>query len=88
MTPAGPGHGHETSNFHFLITAYIRKHKLGRTYAAETGFLLARDPATVLGPDVAFVRTDRLVEVEKGYFFPARPTSWSKSFRPRSGRPR
>ena len=31
--------------------------KLGKTYAAETGFLIERDPDTVRGADVAFVRS-------------------------------
>ena len=42
------------------IGAEVRNHAkprgLGRTYGAETRFLLARDPDTVLAPDVAFVR--------------------------------
>src|SRR5438874_5926949 len=32
----------------------------GWVFGAETGFRLARDPDVVLGPDVAFVRADRL----------------------------
>ena len=38
-----------------------RSAKLGKTYAAETGFLIERDPDTVRGPDVAFVRAERLL---------------------------
>jgi Uma2 family endonuclease len=33
---------------------------LGRFWAAETGFLLARDPDTVLAPDFSFIAKDRL----------------------------
>lgn len=68
MTPAGPGHGYRASSFLFLITRHVRKHKLGRTYAAETGFLLERNPDTVRAPDVAFVCKERVIEVEKGFF--------------------
>ena len=42
---------------------------MGAVYAAETGFLLSREPDTVRAPDVAFVRQDRLENVGnvKGY---------------------
>lgn len=48
----------------------MRANKLGRVYAAETGFRLALDPDTVRAPDVAFVRQERIEEVGKveGYW--------------------
>ena len=33
---------------------------LGRVFTADPGFLLARDPDTVVAPDVAFIRTERM----------------------------
>ena len=44
----------------FRIANHARARSLGQTYAAGTGFLLARNPDTVLAPSVAFVRGDRL----------------------------
>jgi len=32
----------------------------GKVFGAETGFFVARDPDTVLAPDIAFIRADRL----------------------------
>ena len=51
------------------LQAHVETHRLGVVFAAETGFLLARDPDTVRSPDAAFVRTDRLPQEPcRGYF--------------------
>ncbi len=39
---------------------YVRTQRLGRVYAAETGFRIASNPDTVLAPDVAFIRRERI----------------------------
>lgn len=39
---------------------HAKDHELGEAYAAETGFVLGRDPDTVLALDVAFVRAERI----------------------------
>jgi Uma2 family endonuclease len=59
MPPAGGGHGRLTSRASFLIQRYIWDRQLGDTFAAETGFIVARDPDTVLAPDFAFIRAER-----------------------------
>jgi Uma2 family endonuclease len=51
----------------------VDEHDLGAVYAAETGFLLARNPDTVRAPDVAFVRADRLASTAEEGFFPGPP---------------
>jgi Uma2 family endonuclease len=70
MAPAGFEHGAVIDNLQFLLTAHVRKYRLGIVVGAETGFLLARDPDTVRGTDIAFVSTGRLPQGErpKGYF--------------------
>ena len=41
---------------------------MGETFAAETGFLVGRNPDTVLAPDFAFVAKERLPDpLPKGY---------------------
>lgn len=60
IAPAGEEHGGVAGNLHALLWHHVRKHKLGRVFAAETGYLLARNPDTVLAPDTSFVRADRL----------------------------
>ncbi len=42
-----------------LIWSHVRGHKLGRVFAAETGFKLSTNPDTVLAPDIAFVSAER-----------------------------
>ena len=49
-------------NAGFSLKQYVKKERLGRVFAAETGFVLARDPDTVCAPDVGFVRKERLAE--------------------------
>ncbi len=42
------------------IGAYLASSPLGKLYAGQVGCVLARDPDTVLAPDLAFIRHDRL----------------------------
>lgn len=60
MAPSGGEHGWVTSNVHGSLFVHLRTRNLGRLFAAETGFLLARDPDLVRAPDVAFVRQERV----------------------------
>jgi Uma2 family endonuclease len=62
-------HGMLVATIGAEVHRWVESHKLG---AATTGagYILERDPDTVLGPDVAFVRADRLPPPERwwGYF--------------------
>ena len=60
MSLAGREHGRIALRLALWVTAFVEEHQLGEVAAAETGFVLARDPDTTLGPDVAFVQTARL----------------------------
>lgn len=62
MSKPGLRHGQVVFELSFQIALHVREHGLGRVFAAETGFLVERDPDTVRGIDVAFVRADRLPE--------------------------
>lgn len=73
MSPAGHNHGNIASNILLFIAIFVREHKLGKTYAAETGFVLARNPDTVRAPDAAFVREERLADQPKTGFFEGAP---------------
>ena len=63
MSLPGGEHGEIAGEIFRLIANQVKSAKLGKTYAAETGFLIERDPDTVRGPDVAFVRAERLPEI-------------------------
>jgi Uma2 family endonuclease len=74
MAPAGGEHGEVTFEIGRLTGNHVAAHGLGRVYSADTGFLLSRNPDTVLAPDVAFVRADRLPpQAERRGFMPVVP---------------
>ena len=52
-------HGWLTIKLIRVLDRYVEEHSLGLV-AVETGFLLADDPPTVRGPDVAFISRQRL----------------------------
>ena len=58
--PPGWEHRTTTNRLAARASVFIFDHDLGDASAAETGFLLARDPDTVLAPDFAFVSKGRL----------------------------
>ena len=73
MTPGGPDHGFVALNIGGAFATHARRHRLGRAFGADTGFLLATDPDTVLAPDAAFVRADRCRLPKTRGFFPGPP---------------
>jgi len=58
--PAGYQHGDVAMRLAAAIFAHVDARGLGRVFAAETGFTLARNPDTVRAPDVAFISAARL----------------------------
>ncbi|HLX60472.1 MAG TPA: Uma2 family endonuclease [Planctomycetota bacterium] len=60
MSPAGGEHGGVAAEILGLIRDFVKPRKLGKVYAAETGFFLARDPDTVRAPDVSFIAKHRI----------------------------
>ena len=60
MTPAGFDHGAVIMNLAAPLARHVKDGRLGVVCGAETGFVLARQPDTVLAPDIAFVRRERI----------------------------
>ena len=74
MSPAGFEHGYVVMELAAAVREFVRQHRLGIVTGAETGFAIESDPDTVLAPDVAFVRRERIETI--GYpqgFFPGPP---------------
>ena len=69
MSPAGSEHGDVAGRILRRLGNHVERSGLGTTYAAETGFQIARSPDTVRAPDAAFVSHRRLATVEptRGY---------------------
>src|SRR3954453_394054 len=69
MPPAGGEHGVTTNKLNIPLGYFVETHGLGIVFAAETGFIIERDPDTVRAPDIAFVRKERVPPsgIPKGY---------------------
>lgn len=68
MSLPGTGHGARSNRLAYRVTEFVERQDLGRVFAQDTGFRIARDPDTVRAPDVAFVARDRLSRIpDVGY---------------------
>jgi Uma2 family endonuclease len=57
-----------------LLGSFVRPRRLGVVYAGDAGFILARKPDTVRGPDVAFVSAERERQASEAHpYFPGAP---------------
>ena len=59
MPPSGGEHGVVGVNLTLPLALHVKTNQLGLVFGAETGFILARNPDTVLAPDIAFVRREK-----------------------------
>ena len=57
--PPGFRHGDIVVNLAVALSLFVRAGNLGRVLA-ESGFVLATNPDTVRGPDISFIRRDRV----------------------------
>lgn len=58
-------HGRVACAMGELLRRHVRSRSLGVVLTCDTGFVLARSPDTLRGPDVAFVKKERVPSVEK-----------------------
>lgn len=65
MSPAGHVHGKIAMEIGRFLSNYVVENRLGVVYAAETGFIISRNPDTVRAPDAMFVSTERLSEISE-----------------------
>lgn len=73
MTPASGLHGIIAMRIGTILGNFVFEHKLGHVMAAETGFLLARDPDVVRAPDAAFVAWANVPDPLPQGFWPLAP---------------
>jgi Uma2 family endonuclease len=64
MSLTGAVHGILCVRIGVALEGFVELHDLGLVFGTGTGFLLSRDPDSVLGPDVAFLRKERLRDIE------------------------
>ncbi len=60
MSPTTWDHGDVLLSIGSRLREYVRGRGLGGVAAGDTGFIVSRDPDTVLAPDVAFLRREKL----------------------------
>ncbi|MES3034634.1 MAG: Uma2 family endonuclease [Gemmatimonadota bacterium] len=58
--PPKPLHGMYAAKLGFLVSQHVYAKRLGAVFAQDTGFQIASAPDTVLAPDLAFLRAERL----------------------------
>ncbi len=58
--PPGYRHGEVTARLAKILIDHADAYDLGRVLAGDSGFKLATNPDTVRGPDLAFIRRDRM----------------------------
>ena len=76
MSPAGGKHGWIAQRFTVRIGSFVDEHDAGYVTAAETGYILYRNPGgrdTVRAPDVGYIRKDRLPEGMPDKYIPQVP---------------
>jgi Uma2 family endonuclease len=68
--PPGGEHGSLAVTIAFLLRSWLKQNNLKGYVAVESGYLLARDPDTTRGPDVSYVRAERIPEagIPKGFW--------------------
>jgi len=71
MSPSGATHSNIALFIGGHLIAYVRAQKLGEAYGADGGFVISRNPDTVLSPDASFVKKERFVKSDD--FFPGYP---------------
>lgn len=72
VTPGGNPHWRLTGFLDRRVGAFVEERGLGAV-GPEGGFILGRNPDTVLGPDVAFVRAERLPPLSQEGFLEFAP---------------
>lgn len=70
MTPSADESSSTGATIIVLLGAFVLRHRLGRLYGADGGFVLFPDRPTVRVPDVAFVRAERMPQGQARRSYP------------------
>jgi Uma2 family endonuclease len=73
VTPTKSKHGELALELGRLIGNFVREHNLGKTFGAETGFLMQADPPEVRAEDVAFISASRTAQIDPDEWLPFPP---------------
>lgn len=73
MSPSGRTASKLAALIAYLLLSVVRPRRLGEVYSADAGFVLFPDRRVVRVPDVAFVRAERLVDLDEDGFLRLAP---------------
>lgn len=73
VSPASGSHGRIGMRIGWRLMELADAAGLGDVFNADTGFILRRDPDTVLSPGVSFVRSERLSSQDENSFLELAP---------------
>jgi Uma2 family endonuclease len=79
LSPTGRRHGRDAVRLAARLEPYVDERRLGAVYV-ETGYRLSSDPDTVRGPDVSFVRRERVDEGDEPEGFWTGPPDLAAEF--------
>ena len=68
MAPANLEHTLIVGYLSAPMVLHVRKHRLGNVHVGDPGFHLEYGQDTVLAPDIAFVRAERVADLKKTGF--------------------
>jgi Uma2 family endonuclease len=63
-------HGRTVARISYLLSSFVGSNRRGVVYTGDTGFVLARRPDTVRGPDIAFLSSEREREPKAPPYIP------------------
>ena len=74
VSPASAEPAEVAIEFAGSIREFVRPRRLGRITGADGGFILRRDPDTVVAPDVGFIRRERIPRgFDRQSYYPVPP---------------
>jgi Uma2 family endonuclease len=73
MSPSGFDHGVLIIQIGSRLNDFVTKHEAGKVCGGDVGFVVARNPDTVLAPDIAFVSSKRISDSGCSKFFDGAP---------------
>lgn len=73
VMPGGGDHGLVCTRACCRIGVFVDDRGLGQVYVNDTGFVLSREPDTMRGPDIAFVRRKRVADLHAAGFLHGAP---------------
>ena len=73
LTFPTPLHNLTAARVFRLLERFVEEKRSGMVFPADTGFVLSRNPGTLRGPDVAFVRAERVAGLNLRANIPGAP---------------